>query len=426
MAGVSYLETSAAPAPMRSALRGHARADVCVVGGGLTGLSAALALARDGRRVTLLEAGTVGSGATGRSGGQLIPGFRQGACALVARFGRERARRLFDLTLAARTRTVELGRTGACDLRETGHVTAAAFANDLDGMGDEVRTLEEDFGYRDAVLLDRQALRNHVAANRFHGGVRDARGGHLHPLSYARALAAAAERAGVVLHEHTPVNEVRAGPNPCVVAAGGQVTAEQVVLACDARIGEVAVFGRPSPMRRRLMPVGSYTIATAPLAAVEAAALLPTNAAVSDTRFALDYFRLSADHRLLFSGGERYTLTPPRDIVGLVRRRLAHVFPSLARTPIDFAWAGLVAVTMSRFPDVGRSGALWWAHGYSGHGLLLAQAAGHAVAEAILGRADDFDLLASLPTGDWPGGAPLRRPLYTAGMLWFALKDRLK
>ncbi len=423
--GGSYYAATATPREPAAALAGDVSADVCVIGGGFTGLSAALRLAEHGARVVLLEAKTIGAGASGVNGGQMIPGFRHGAVDLVRRFGSGTARALIDLTVAARDRmAARVARDGiACDLRLTGHLSAASFPSDIADFAAEAAALDA-LGIGGVTVLDARGVGAHVASDAYFGGLHDTSGGHVHPLNYAIGLASAAQAAGVTIYEASAATGIAAGAAPIVTTAAGRVRAGQVVVACDALIDGLA-FGTRR-LSKRLMPVWSYTIATAPLGEARAAALLPTNAAVSDSKFALDYYRRSADHRLLFSGGERYTLAPLEDIAGFVRPHLARAFPALATVTIDHAWAGIVAVTTSRFPHVGRDGAVWWAHGYSGHGVLLAQASGHAVGDAIRGDTAAFDLLSRLPSRDWPGGAALRQPLYTAGMAYYAARDRLR
>ena len=425
MPGGSYYAATAHPRAIRPALCGDIRADVAIIGAGLTGVSAALRLAEAGATVVLLEAATVGSGASGVNGGQIIPGFRHGAADLVARFGTARARALIDLTLAARdTMADHVSRHAiACDLRLTGHVSAASFAADLADFRAEATALDR-LGLSGPSVLSAAETRQHVDGA-YHGGFHDPAGGHVHPLNYVTGLAAAAQAAGAMVHEHSAVTAVTPGSPLTVTTAAGRVSAGAVILACDAGIGALAITGRRTPGARRLMPIWSYSVATEPLGS-RAAAQLPTNAAVSDTRFALDYFRRSADDRLLFSGGERYGLAPIADIAAFVRPHLARAFPALADVRIDHAWAGIVAVTTSRFPQIGSDAGLYWAHGYSGHGVLLAQASGQALAEALLGDRSGMDLLAALPSRDWPGGTALRQPLYTAGMVYFSLRDRLR
>jgi gamma-glutamylputrescine oxidase len=409
---------------------GDLRADVCIVGAGLTGLSAGLALARAGASVIMLDAQQPGSGATGASGGQLIPGLRQGAAAMVERFGIERAQRLFGLTLAARDRTAALAQTlamPACAYHPAGHLTAASFKTDRRWMEAEVRCLADDLGYHEAQIVAAAYVQTHVGARGYHGGLFDRGGGHIDPGAYALALAGHAVAAGAALHADCLALAIDTGASGVTVTtASGTVRADQAVIACDAGVDQLRINGRSTMFAGQLMPVQSYSIATTPLSADLAARLLPGNAAVSDTRFALDYYRLDPQRRLLFSGGERYTPDPPDDIAAVVRPRLAAVFPMLADIAFERAWRGTVAITVTRFPIIGQQQRLWFAHGYSGHGLLLAQASGQAIADALQGNRADFDLLAGLPMRRWPGGATARRPLYTAGMLALALRDRLK
>jgi gamma-glutamylputrescine oxidase len=419
-----WAEASAGAVLRYAPLGATITADACIVGGGLTGLSAAIALARGGASVVLVEAEHLGAAASGRNGGQLIPGFRHGAGELIRRFGQNRAERLHGLTLDARERTLALATRHPIDLKTTGHLTAASHASDLGWMADEVRAMAA-IGHGDAELVDRAGIAAFVGADGYHGGIVDRLGGHVHPMKLIHALATEATALGVRIHEGSAALAIDPGAMPVVTTAAAAVRARDMIIACDAFADSLSIAGRRPRFARRLMPVWSYSIATAPLAPDVAARLLPGDMAVSDTRFALDYYRLSADRRLLFSGGERYTMRPLADIERFVRRHLARVFPALADVAIDHRWAGRVAVTTTRFPQLGRERGLWFAHGYSGHGLLLAQAAGAAIGQAILGDSDDYDLLAVLPTHDWPGGRMLRNPLYTAAMLWFAMRDRL-
>jgi gamma-glutamylputrescine oxidase len=355
----------------------------------------------------------------------MIPGFRHGAVALVSRFGEARARALIDLTIAARDTMTGLvtDHAIACDLRLTGHLTAASFAADLADFEAEAAMLDR-LGFTGHAVLSAAETRGHVDGA-YHGGFHDPAGGHVHPLNYVLGLAALAEAKGARIFEHSAAVSVTPGAPATSITAKGRVVADHVILACDARIGELPVKGCRTPGAGRLMPVWSYIVATEPLGR-RAAELLPTNMAVSDTRFALDYYRRSADDRLLFAGGERYVLAPLDDVIGFVRPRLARTFPALGSVRIDHGWAGIVAVTTSRFPQIGSDAGLSWAHGYSGHGVLLSQASGRALADAISGDSTAFDLLATLPSHEWPGGAAFRQPLYTAGMLWFGLRDHLR
>lgn len=404
-----------APAP---ALEGEHSADVVVIGGGYTGLHAALNAVENGYSVVLLEAGRIGWGASGRNGGQMIPGWRKGASELVARYGEARAKLLFDLALEARTLTLQrIARHAiACDAAVNGHLTLAAKRSDVDWMRAEADALIRVMNYPNARVLSAVEAAEKVAAPGFHGGLLDEGGGHLHPLNYALGLASAARSAGVQVHEGSRVTSIEASAGVLARTPRGAVRARYGVLACDALID-----GLEPRIGNRIMPVANYLVATEPLAP----APIADNLAVSDSRFVVSYFRMSADNRLIFGGGERYTPAPPADMAAFVRRHMARIFPQLADVRIDHAWGGLVSITRSRLPHVGRLGDLFFAHGYSGQGVLIPALAGKVLAEAMAGTAERFDVLASLAPPAFPGGSALRSPLYVLGMLWYAMRDRL-
>ena len=417
----SYYAATANPFPDQTALAGDASADVVVVGGGFTGLSAALHAAEAGYSVILLEANRIGWGASGRNGGPMIPGMRWGAADLAERFGDDLAQRLVGLANTAGDLVKgRIARHGiACDLRH-GHFHAAAKPAHLEDMKRELEVLERLLGYNSARVVAAGAVGEYVASPLYHGGFFDAAGGHIHPLNYALGLASAALAAGVRIHEHSTVTAMDHKRPVMARTAQGKVTARFGVLACDAFIGALE-----PKLGAMTMPVANYNVATVPLGEEGARALIPSGAAVSDSKFVLNYYRLSADHRLLFGGGEKYSPRPPADVEGFVRPYLEQVFPQLKGVGIDHAWGGLVGVTLNRLPHFGRIGNSFFAHGWSGHGVLLTTLAGQLIAEAMQGTAERFDLFAHLPGRPFPGGPLLRHPLYVAGMLYYALRDRL-
>ncbi|HEV2598318.1 FAD-binding oxidoreductase [Sphingopyxis sp.] len=401
------------------AFEGDLECDVAVIGGGFTGLSAALACAENGFSVILIEAEHIGFGASGRNGGQLIPGLRWTASELEAEFGRERADALFDLCWRDNRVQARIAKHRIdCDLK-SGHLEAAWTPKDFDTMKREADYLAARFGYTSDVVA-KADMADHIASPLYHGGIHDPQGGHFHPLNYAIGLAQAAVAAGVRFVEGERVHRIAEfsdGSNE-LFTTRTIVGARYVIDATDSWIGDVE-----PDLGRYTVPIMNYNIATAPLA--NASELLPTDAAVADSRFVLNYFRLSADKRLIFGGGERYSQTPPRDISAFVRPFMAEVFPQIADAPIDYGWGGAVAVTMNRLPHIGRRGNVFYAHGFSGHGALVTTTAGELVAEALAGTAERFDVLASLPSQPFPGGKWLRRPLATLGLLYYAMKDRL-
>lgn len=401
-------------------LAGTVTADVCVVGGGYTGLSAALHLAGRGYSVVLLEARRIAWGASGRNGGQVGTGQRRSEEELEQRFGPDTARRLFRLAEEAKALVRELiGRHGiACDLGQGQLLCAAKPAH-----GEELRRradkLAADYAYPHQRYLSRPELGQLLDTPLYHGASLDAGALHLHPLNYALGLAAACQAAGVVLHEHSPVTGYTGSGPVTVLTTGGEVRARHLVLGCNAYLD-----GLEPRIASRIMPINNFIVATEPLGP-RARELIREPVCVHDTWFVLNYFRLSPDGRLIFGGGENYTRRFPADLAAFVRPHLLKVFPQLRDVAIDYAWGGRLAITMNRLPHLGRLGSqVYFAQGYSGHGISIATLAGRLLAEAVAGTAERFDVLARLPPPPFPGGTLLRWPGLVLGMLWYALRDR--
>lgn len=401
----SYYAATANAWETQPSFTGEGNFDVAVIGGGFTGLSAALACAEKGLKVALFEGKTIGFGASGRNGGQLIPGLRWSMREIDEEFGRERAKAIFDLAYGAVGRVQDRITTHniQCDLK-AGHLEAAYKPAHFDAMQRDAHYLAENFSWESDVVQPGR-MSQHINGGGYHGGIYDSQGGHFHPLNYVLGLARAAKNAGVTIFENSPTRP-------------GEAKAENVILATDTWIDE-----DDSDLGRYTIPIMNYNVATAPLASADQ--LLPSDAAVADSRFVLNYFRLSADKRLIFGGGEKYVQTPPADIAGFVRKHMVEVFPSLANTPIDYAWGGAVGVTANRLPHMGRKGNVFFAHGFSGHGALITTLAGELMAEAVVGTMERFDVFACLPHSRFPGGKWLARPLATLGLLYYAMRDRL-
>jgi gamma-glutamylputrescine oxidase len=403
-------------------LQGEITADVAVVGGGLAGCSTALHLAKRGFRVVLLEANFAGYGASGRSGGQTIFGLATSQKSLTAQVGREDARRLFALSVEALDLTQSLiGEHGIdCDYGPN-HVHVATKPRHLIELREWREELREEYHYESVELLDREQLQAHVRSDRYLGGLIDPRSGHLHPLKYVRGLARAAEKAGVRIYENSQAIGYEDGRQVVVRTAQGRVRCQHLVLCANAYIGSLA----PS-LARRILGVGTYIIATEPLEPARARGLLPSNAAIADINWILDYFRLSADHRILFGGRVSYSAFEPARLAESMRRRMVQVFPGVADLKVKYTWGGYLDITMSRAPDFGRLAPnVFYLQGFSGHGMSLAALAGKLAAEAISGTAERFDVFARLPHRDFPGGALLRRPSLVMAMLYYRLKDLL-
>ncbi|MBU6258325.1 MAG: FAD-binding oxidoreductase [Burkholderiales bacterium] len=423
LAANSYYTATAPLPPAQPALDADAACDVAVVGGGIAGLSAALELAQRGFDVRLLEAGRVGGGASGRNGGQAIHGLACDQQVIEAQLGVDDARRVWAMSIEAlellRRRIAE--HAIDCEWQDgfLGLATSARKARALAAWADRIESV---YGYA-LTRIDAAEVGRWIASPRFHGGIHDARSGHLHPLKYTLGLARAAAAAGVQIHENARVERLDPGQPALLHGGGATLRARQVVLAGNVYLGDLvpAIAGR-------IMPVGTYIGCTEPLGAARAAALVPSRAAVCDTNFVLDYFRPTADHRLLYGGRVSYSGRAPVDVARSMRQRLRLSFPQLAEARIEYAWGGHVDISMNRAPDFGRLGAarnVYYLQGFSGHGLALAGLAGRIVAEAIAGDASRFDVFARLRHRDFPGGAALRMPALVLGMAWYRLRDML-
>jgi gamma-glutamylputrescine oxidase len=418
---VSYYWAALPELAPRPPLAGSASCDVGVVGGGIAGICAALHLAQRGYRVTVLEAQRVGWGASGRSGAQALFGVAASQDKLVRLVGTTDARRIWDMSVEALTLMRELIATHDIDCDFVPGQMHVAIKprqwRELQHWHDE---LHRDYGYSSVELMDQEATRELVASERYIGGMHDSNSAHLQPLKYLRGLAAAAERASCIIHENTRVlRHQRRDGKPVLQTAQGDLTCNHVVYAGNAWLGDTA-----PALSRRIMPVGTYIVATEPLGESTARALLPRNTAVTDINWVLDYFRRSADHRLLFGGRVSYSGLDPFNTAQATRARMLKVFPQLADVRIEHAWGGYVDITMNRAPDFGRlEPDVYYLQGFSGHGIALTGLAGKVVAEAIAGSAERFDVFTRIAHREFPGGALMRRPALVLAMLYYRLKD---
>jgi gamma-glutamylputrescine oxidase len=416
----TYYQASANRSISTHNLKGDVTADVCVIGAGYTGLSAALELATAGYKVVVLEAESIGFGASGRNGGQICTGFSSGQGPLNAQLGNADAKRCFDMAEEAKTLITDRMEKHKieCDLR-WGYLHCIPKAKHMAHLKEWAEDYEA-LGYGGNTLLSKAELEEKIGTNIYQGALRESHSGHLHPLNYCLGLADAAIKAGAVIHEHSPVIEVDTGAKPYARTAQGKVSAKFMVIGGNAYLGRLV-----KPIYGHVMPVGSYSLATEPLGEARAKALIRDNEAVADTNFILDYYRRSADHRLLFGGRANYSTLAPANLAAYMRPRMTKVFPQLADVKIDFAWGGFIAITSNRLPDCGRlSPTVYYAQGYSGQGVALAGLYGKLMAEAIRGTAERFDLLARVKHLPFPGGA-LRTPLLVAAMTYFKLRDVL-
>ena len=419
----SYFAATANDHPEYPELAGEVSADVCIVGGGYTGLSTAICLAERGYSVVVLEARRIGWGASGRNGGQICTGFSSGMAVVQKALGKAAAREVFDITEEGKTLLRErVARHKIdCDLH-WGYFHAALKQRQLDELADSQEMLARDFGYDDTQLVKgRDAVAPYVNSKAYVGGLFERGAGHLHPLNYCLGLARAAEANGARIFEGSAVERLDRGATVRAICAGGGVSAKTVVLAGNAYLG-----GLVPEIQGKVMPVGTYIAATEVLGENRARSLLPENIGIADCNFVLNYYKRSADHRMLFGGRVSYSTIMPPNLPKALRRKMLEVFPDLRDVRFDYTWGGFVAITMNRMPHFGRLGDdTYFAQGYSGQGVAMAGMAGRLLAEAIAGQAERFDLLTRLPHATFPGGRLFRTPTLALAMLWYRMRDIL-
>ena len=418
----SYYTATAQALPQQPSLQGHIQADVCVIGAGLAGLSAALELAQSGFQVTLLEAKRIAWGASGRNGGQAIAGYACGEEPFEKAMSMDEAKRAFNLTIEGldlmreRIRQYNID----CDWVD-GYMTASVKPKSTQGLFEWADRMGEVYDYPHLQKIQPNEMPDWVTSKRYHAGVLDKNSAHLHPLKYALGVAKAALDAGVRIYENSMVTDI-AYTDPAVVkTAQGQVTAKFVVLAGNVYIDELA-----PKIAKRIMPVGTYIIATERLPKETADSLIKNRIAVCDNNFVLDYFRVTRDDRMLFGGRVSYSGITPPNLPVAMRKTMLRAFPQLESAKVEYCWGGFVDVTMNRAPDFGRlANNVYYLQGFSGHGLILTGIAGKVAAEAVRGQAERFDLFGKIKHLPFPGGKYLRTPAQVLGMAYYRLKDYL-
>jgi gamma-glutamylputrescine oxidase len=398
------------------------RTDVCVIGGGFTGLSAALNLAEQGLDVVLLEAERIGFGASGRCGGLIGSGQRKDVLETEEQFGLDRSRELWNFAELAKREIRERVEKHKidCDLQQ-GQLVGIHKKSYLGWAQELTDALATRYDYPHCSALSAEETREKVATDDFLEGWYDSEALAIHPLNYALGLARAAVDAGVRIYENSRVTDYSQEDPAIVSTEEGAVAANFIVLACNGYLESLE-----PRVASKIMPINNFMIATEPLGEQRARELINGRFGIHDTRFVVNYFRLSDDHRLLFGGGENYRRGFPADIAGFVRPYMLQLFPQLQDVAIEYSWGGTLSVTVNRLPHLGRlQPNVYFGQGYSGHGISTASFAGKLIAEAIGGQASRFDVFADLPTHTFPGGTLLRYPGMVLGMLYYTIKDRI-
>jgi len=417
----SWYAASVPEFPELPSLTASEAADVCILGAGITGLSTAIECAQAGLKVIVLESQRVGWGASGRSGGQAIFGFGCDQHKITSMIGIENSRRLFDFSLEGIRIINERCKQFSidCDWR-IGHTHAAIKPRHVSELKYWKDDLEKNFSYP-TQWWDKPQLKEQLATDRYLGGLYDDRSGHLHPLKYTQGLARAALSLGVKIYEASHVTSLHRGIKPVFKTRHGQVQCDYAVLA-----GNAYVHGIAPELDSKIMPVGTYIGASEPIGETAARALIKNDMAVADINWALDYFRLSADHRILFGGRASYSTLPPPNLRGVMTSRMTRVFPQLKNLKFDYIWGGYVDISANRAPHWGRLGSnVYFAQGFSGHGIAATGLAGRVISEAIRGQAARLDIFEKIKHVPFPGGRVFRTPMLVAAMAWYKLRDAM-
>ncbi len=417
----SYYAATANSTVVRPEIQDNKQADVCVIGAGYTGLSTTLFLLEKGFSVIVLEAAKVGFGASGRNGGQIVNSYSRDLDSIERTASASAAKLIGDMAFeGGRIIRERVARYGIrCDLKDGG--VFAAFNQKQMHHLEAQKALWERYGYQHLELLDEQDIQRVVACERYAGGMLDTQGGHIHPLNLALGEAAAVESLGGSIFEQSPALRVEYGDAPLVHTPKGSVRARFVVVAGNAYLGNLI-----PELAAKSMPCGTQVVATEPLDDEFANSLLPQDYCVEDCNYLLDYYRLSADKRLIYGGGVVYGARDPADIESIIRPKMLKTFPQLGKVKIDFAWTGNFLLTLSRLPQVGRLGSnIYYSQGCSGHGVTYTHVAGKVIAEALSGQAERFDAFASLPHYPFPGGQRFQVPLSALGAMYYNLRDKL-
>ena len=418
----SYYAASAKQLPPFESAQGSLECDICVIGGGFTGLSSALNLARTGYDVVLLDAQRIGFGASGRNGGQVGTGQRQDQDMLEDMLGFNKAKALWDMSLNAVQYVKELcdDPLVACQFSH-GIVHADHKKRFVPHSMDYAKKLNNDYGYAQIRSLNQEEVRDLVNSRAYYGGVLDMGGGHIHPLQFAIGLARLAKAAGVRIFENSKVTEIDTTKPNLVKTEHANIKTDKVILACNGYLGKLN-----RKVAAKVMPINNFIVATEPLDPQQRGNLIKNNYAVADSKFVVTYFRFSQDHRLLFGGSESYGYRFPNDIKASVRKPMLKIYPQLKDIRLDYAWGGTLGITMNRMPhfaDLGNN--IISMSGYSGHGVAMATYAGRILSETLSGDRRQFELLRDIPTASFPGGIMLRSPLLVLAMLWYSLRDNI-
>ena len=417
----SYYAASVTETTKYPALEGTTSTDVCIVGGGFTGVATALTLAERGYSVALVEANRIGWGASGRNGGQLIHGISG-----LEKIRKRHDTRIADMLWDIKWRGNDIIRERVekydiqCDLKD-GFAEVATKPGQCEWFAKFVADRERHNAPKTWEIWDREQTRELLGTDAFHGAFVCHRDGHLHPLNLCLGEARAAHNLGVQIFEQSPVTGIDHGARPKVRTLNGYVEADAVVLA-----GNAYSQLEPKHLANLVFPAGSYIIATEPLTDDVVASINPKDVAVCDLNEVVDYYRLSADRRLLYGGACNYSGRDPASIKDYILPRMLKVYPQLRDVRIDYEWGGKIGIVLNRIPTVGRiNNNVYYCQGYSGHGVCPTHVMGEVMADAVTGTMERYDLFADVKHFRIPGSQRIGNQILALGMLFYKLKDRL-
>ena len=421
----SFYKSTIKPINSKDILDNNLEVDICIIGGGLTGVSSAIHLAEKGYSVVICEARTIGWGASGRNGGQLGNGMRKDQITIEKKLGFDIANEFWKLGLESVQTAIDLTKRYNIDCNiQQGVMSAGCFKNDIKDFEFEINHLEKKYNYSKLELINKDSIKNEINSDMYYSGLINKGSFHINPLKFLIGLVKQLKSLNIKIFENTPITKIENKKDYIIVYSNlKKIRSQKVVVGCNGYLDNLL-----GGVRNKFMPINNYVLATEPLGEKMAREIIRNNYAICDTRFILDYYRFSEDWRLLFGAGETYTANFTHKSKEFVRKRMIKVFPMLSNVKVDFSWGGTLAITTNRLPHFGQmyNSKLFFAHGYSGHGLALSILAGKLISEKISGKQERFDLFSKIKHTFIPGGDLLRRPIYSSAIFYYKLRDKIK
>ena len=421
---ISFYRSSVEDLNSQDQLTSDIDVDICVIGGGLTGISSAINLSKKGYSVILCEARKIGWGASGRNGGQLGIGMRKDQFTIEKKLGLRHAKELWSLGLEAVEDVKNLIKENEIDCHlVNGVMSTACFEKDIDEYKFEIEHMAKNYDFEGYKFFNKEKIREEINSKMYLAGLLNSGSYHLNPLKLTLGLAKVAQKNKVKIFENTPIEKIREeGDRVQVMSKKGLIRANQVVVACNGYLDSIL-----GSKKNKFMPINNYVVATEPLGEKRARELIKNNYAVCDTRFIIDYYRFSEDWRMIFGGGETFTSNFVKNATSFVSKRMIKVFPQLQNVKIDYSWGGTLAITVNRLPHFGTlmNNKVSYAFGYSGHGLALSVLAGKLIGENIHGDHERFKFFSGINHMSIPFGSIFRRPIYSSAILYYKIRDYL-